>query len=401
MDKLPEEIVLRVADFLEPTVDYAMSDPPLDTRRLYALALTSRRHARILLPRIYRLPHLVSPEKAKYWAARYSSLVDPFRLARELPPQDVVRPTELVLDFPPIIRVGNGSRFKRTLEYRRYLLSGPPNIAPAIYHFDLFRNLTSLFVRNCRLDADFLPLLLTPGKPLRRNLVTLELIGCSRCDYISGSPEDPGLERALMFVFEALACLKDADYRCARFLDEGEKLWDLGEEHQNPRLHREAAAAHADFQRFSRLWYFDAGPFEMQGHPTCCPFSSIHSMGIPLVNEAMVWLILGTSSFPSLSELHLLPAGPELFFPFSTLQLLRYSITRVAPDDEAGFLYPPNMPLRDLDDLSDAYGDPHAFLPSYPWPPLSAAEQQKWPYGRYRGPQLEVLDLRGCVVEFA
>ncbi|GAA6011038.1 hypothetical protein JCM10207_005473 [Rhodosporidiobolus poonsookiae] len=387
MDKLPDKLILAVAELLGNNRGYHVGGPAPGQHALCALARTSKRFLHLVSPILYAGPRLFSRKAVSRWIRTYSSLVNPFKLARAKTARypDPLKPSSLFISFDE---------------------ESLPVLTSDFDHLGLFDNLTSLTVMDCSLDTNFLPTLLAPGEPLRDTLQNPTILG----GKLKDEEECPEFVNALCFIFEAVA-LSDVPGRSLR-VSSTEAL-DLGwlseedvagmQEDAEPEDDEDYSAlsfafifrAHHEWSFFTRVWR-DTGYAPPSDFPSFSHLASLRKLQLEITNPGLLYLIIYTSSFPSLRNLTLETNVITLYLSVNDVQTLRFAIT--GPSDEKhGTLEPPF--LWDDEDYSELNKRLHLDLkPGDCWPPLSVREQDAYPDLPYQGPRLEWLRLDNALL---
>ncbi|GAA6033489.1 hypothetical protein JCM8097_001421 [Rhodosporidiobolus ruineniae] len=315
MDRLPDETVLLIGDFLE---DERSSEHPKDAhdaqQGLAALARASKRYHALFDHLLYLYPALTSPKQGRRWVQTYTSLVNPFTLTR------------LGKAWPPRV-------FKpETLSYNASGSTSIPSL-PALDGLYLFANLHEVSFRGGLLSPDFLPLLLGPDRPTRQRIGALELSNCISFD-------ERGLDRTLAFLLDA-TLLEDWNGNLFRYDDPS--LWPNNwvdeyesdaEEEEREWFFEEGvyeyvrSMAWIDFSVFQKVYdsMVDLEPFFGNYH-TYSGFRSLTSLVLDITCAAQLYLLFYTHTFPSLRFLATTSGSSACIAP-TDLQAMRLSITR-------------------------------------------------------------------------
>ncbi|GAA6011085.1 hypothetical protein JCM10207_005490 [Rhodosporidiobolus poonsookiae] len=384
MDKLPDELVVAVAETLGNNRGYEADGPPPGQRALSALARTSKRFLHLVSPILYAGPRLHSRKAISRWIRAYSSLVDPFKLARAKTARYPVplKPTSLFIS----------SEEEQSL----------PTLTFDFERLGLFDNLTSLAVLDCSLDTNFLPTLLAPDERLRDILKSLTIDG----GELEVDKECPDFVQTLYFILEAVA-LSDDPLRSLRvcpeeafalgWLPEDDKLimQDATDDEQRVLQLAFTYRAHTQWTFFKQVWHgFGYAP--PTKFPCCSQFASLRKLELEITNPGLLYLIIYTSSFPCLRDLTLETNLILIWLTVNDVQTLRFAITGPS-EDKHGTLEPPF--LWDDEEYSELNERLHLDLkPGDCWPPLSVREQEAYPDLSYQGPRLEWLRLDNALL---
>ncbi|GAA6033541.1 hypothetical protein JCM8097_001445 [Rhodosporidiobolus ruineniae] len=330
METLPDETVLRIGDFLE---NERSSEHPKDAhdaqQGLAALARASKRYHNLFNHLLFLCPILTSTEQGRAWLKLYQSFVSPFNRAR------------LGSDWPP-----------KVFKPEKLLYSGPTSDSirtlSALEHLNLFSNLREIRFIGGTFANNFLPTVLAPGQPSRRNLRTLEISTCT-------DPDMHGFEAVLAFVLD-VTLLENWDGELFRYdhpdlpslaasrygidlEDENEaedsEWWMLDEVYDL--VHERAMD---DFSIFEKTYSSMSGtrPFFGEYPRTKHSFEALTSLKLEILRVEYLYLLLYTSSFPSLRSLVFTSESHAQITP-TDFQAMRLSITRI-PDQ------PPLYPRR-------------------------------------------------------
>ncbi|BGP20695.1 hypothetical protein JCM10213_001058 [Rhodosporidiobolus nylandii] len=378
MDKLPDEIVLRIAAYLEAHRRRSAEASSVQAG-FAALACTSRRYSRLLTSDLYTWPRFFDARQVERWVRTYAGVVTPFSRART--------------PWPPLVHKA------ATLRIHLGALQTLPRLDPVFLELFPLSNLASLTLSSCRLDSNFLPALVGPVAPLRYTIRRLKLHHCVEKD----PPSVSYFEVTLSFLLEAGMLLGEPlhdepfNFEELQVVDEAGEImdyaddpyaWDSAYDEQ-----RELAMERCDtvWEFFSQIWRpsytFEAWPVAQ--YPSCHPFSSLVYLALQIKHPWHLSLILCTSSFPSLRKL-ILTKLTDVEVQFELVQYMRCSITR-KPGIARGLLLPPMW-------NADAWATLSALAnlqlqAGQPLPPLSQAEMDEDVELPYRGPKLKLLDL--------
>ncbi|BGP16755.1 hypothetical protein JCM10213v2_004758 [Rhodosporidiobolus nylandii] len=423
MNKLPDELVLEVASYLDARRNSTERPPEPkkhrgywapDVRalrlaaqaRLAALARTNRRFYRLLVPVVLSSPLLASVEKADAWTRAYNEATNPFELARS---------GALELSYPRIRAVCTAWSTTGSWEPDSFLPAQPPSIDVPLA-LSIFSRLTSVNLDQVHITDSFLPALLGPGTCARRQLRTLTVR--------NSHPSPGGVGRTLSFLLDILPFV-EAFHESLDELGDAyqDYLWQGMDEARRRRKptrfelleeDKERAelvdCARGDFGLYCRLW-FDGWPDVLIrsepnafftppcGYPALSPWSSLVTLFLPLPEFHYLALVFFTSSFPSLRdltvELNEDPMYISRHFFLEILWVMRKSITR---RPTAGVILPPGVDAEMLDDIRELCDRP-ALGHDDPWPPVAPSELPKHDH-RYFGPQLDRLDLSRLDLEY-
>ncbi|BGP20719.1 hypothetical protein JCM10213_001037 [Rhodosporidiobolus nylandii] len=382
MDKLPDEIVLRVGEYLDIDRRPARKDSEAQ-RALACFARASRRYNILLNPLLYLHPRLSCPSGVTKWVRTYASLVDPFKRAaasKNWPPV-VFRPAKLFCRY-------DGA-------YRPL-----PHVKDVLNDLGVFSCLTSLVVHGCEPNSNFLPLLIGPGAPLRTSLRTFTLSKCLN------PRQSDGFNLCLAFLLQ-LGQLLDDPIECFYFeeleagqaddhnpIEEGSpEYWD--------RYFDLLDEASLDFDLFAKAW----SPDGWGGTPSfgdflgVDPFYALSTLRLQVYRSEQLYLIFYTSNFPSLSFLTLL-SGSDADVTPADIQTFRHSITPVpgrSPSSHGTFFPPTSWSMDDYDFLNSELL--RVFELGKPLPPLSQEEIDGYFCGPYDGPRLKKLDMREAAID--
>ncbi|GAA6033507.1 hypothetical protein JCM8097_001430 [Rhodosporidiobolus ruineniae] len=327
MDLLPDETVLRIGDFLDYERSSEHADDAHDAQQgLAALARASKRHHALFNHLLFLSPTLNNMEQGRAWLKLYQSFVSPFnraRLGRDWPPK-VFKPEKLFYDGPTSASI-------RTL--------------PALQHLNLFSNLREIRFVGGAFANNFLPTVLAPGQPARRNLLTLEISTCT-------DPDMHGFEAVLAFLLDA-TLLENCDGGLFRYdhpdlpslaasrygidLNDGK-----GEEDSEWWMFDEVfdlvhEQAMDDFSIFEKTYSSMSGtrPFFGDYPGTKHSFEALTSLNLEILRVEFLYLLLYTSSFPSLRSLAFTSESHAHITP-TDFQAMRLSITRLPDQPRLG-----------------------------------------------------------------
>ncbi|BGP20748.1 hypothetical protein JCM10213_001007 [Rhodosporidiobolus nylandii] len=386
MDKLPDEVVLRVAEHLD--VERHEADGcGASQQGLAGLVRASKHYNRLLTPLLFDRPLLASRKQAARLVATFSPLVNPWTRAAarggDWSPK-LVTVSELNISFPSLPLGRPTPTPARSL----------PRIPPALEDLGVFSCLTGLTLHRCRLDLNFLPFLLGPTKPLRASIKDLDISSC----LLEGQGEDFPYERSLDFLLQALHLVEDSlesvDFDALRPERTEHEEEDDEDEDDDDWVDAALDAVYdrgdTDFEFFCRFW---------TGEGDGCPpigswinysaFDALRILVLAITKQEQLYLIVYTSTFPCLRHLTL---ESRTFFSldFEDLQTLRRSIT-----DRRGVFHVPDIwDEEDLNFLRSQVGV--QVTADKVIPPLCA--QEVYPLGEYDGPRLDVLDTRLALI---
>ncbi|BGP20713.1 hypothetical protein JCM10213_001041 [Rhodosporidiobolus nylandii] len=391
MEKLPDEIVLRVAEHLDNDRRFDV-DVAASQKVLAGLARTSRRFCALVSPVLYRHPHLATAKQARRWAWTYTALVNPWSLSTTGPKPALLQPESLLFSFEDL-----NTRL-------RYLVQRPPlpSIRPAS-STDAFDRLTILSLINCDLAAPLLPDLLGPGRSLRSTLDCLSVEYTDTSGWQATDGVSVNLVLTLAFLLEIFIYV---DRRQLSSIDTfvNNQRWQSGEEGGDEMSPSDAEAAlfekaldsaSKDYDSFCSVyddheWHW---PEPTDAFERAFPFLTLTSLTIPSAGRLTFFLIFHTPSFPALKSLAFLPFD-EQYLDSDDLSTLRLAAL------PHGILCPPKVALP-----WPGLGGPVTPLPPWAddpnWPELSSTELEQYPRKPYKGPTLDLLDMSDVYVQLS
>ncbi|GAA5884271.1 hypothetical protein JCM6882_002204 [Rhodosporidiobolus microsporus] len=398
MDRLPDETVLLIAEFLRHDDDVQAGQ-----QSLAKLNRLSKRYHTITTTLLWTAPLFASPQQAERWGATYGRWATPFKLCElKQGKTSLLKPTKLSFHYPfPAL---NRDPNTGAVAHWTHVLPAPTS-RPGL-SANIFSSLSSLTFINC--DGDpLLSDLLGPGQPLRSTLQHLVI------------RHENTHRRVLQAYIGIRFCLEYLEYTDrelsthvlvyrgnrgdSRELHAPDDRWDYD---ARPANEAELRRAHHNLVVFSeihdvnletQLSSAEAVTIRAQP-PSSFPFFALQTLEIWLdQDETAFTLIFSTSSFPSLKRFA--PHGnlrvvdePQIIEWRATL---RYSITRATPSSSLshGVIHPPKQCLVNLHLFSSPATKRRDIPDKSYWTPLSPQERDGYAYGPYRGPELEVLDL--------
>ncbi|GAA5884165.1 hypothetical protein JCM6882_002162 [Rhodosporidiobolus microsporus] len=393
MDKLPVELLQRIAVHLEP------NEAKEGAHALSSLCRTSKHYYRALTPALYREVRLETRQQAAHWA----------RTCLARPPLCCLSGAERAWAEEIAVRslsfsaeVGAEiwkSSDKGTYGTRFLSFINVPDLRPGLVS-GAFAFLTSFSMREFNIHPHVLVELFGPFKRLRQQIVNLELFDLEHYGAPTFGPVN-------LFLFQALDYLDVDIFTSAVNLD-FEKLdinaatWGARLSHSFersvPRSKIRLAPATQDQLRLASIDYpsflaiHDEDAHQLARPPetlntmifaAVSPSPSFFSSLVRLVlhRDEMeeVYLMFYTPLFPKLKRLEIVDRGGTTWdFDEPLMLTFRRSITH----DPPGTIVPPSPESRLQDEAA-----------KFSWAPLSAEELAAYPFEPYRGPELEDLDL--------
>ncbi|GAA5822067.1 hypothetical protein JCM5353_006221 [Sporobolomyces roseus] len=390
MDRLPIELLRHIVDSL---VDFDIRTPTSQTA-LATLAQVNKTLNAIVIPRLYLHPVLTSKERALSWATFYSSKASISEHVQDWQAvRDVVVPHSLT--FSPICgRAPSPSPGLHPIDSIADILF-PPNSSISSSFF--FRNLTSFTVYPERLlDVNFTAALFGPTSYNRETIVDLSIrSGGSQWHLILFL-----LDAHRHFPSEPSEGGSDEETREGeengreRTLTSGSSFREEEDSNRTSSSIDDDDNDHGICSVFNRHSLLedetrDFLPYVLSSRSIpVTPFANLVNLSLSLFSNAELFLIFLTPLFPVLRTLKLDGQIWTTNHIEDDIAMFRYSIT-----ERQGRIYPPMVD----EDVQEEFSGVFDFES---WTPLTQREMKRYPWKPYDGPNLDVLDLTECEVQW-
>ncbi|GAA5884086.1 hypothetical protein JCM6882_002134 [Rhodosporidiobolus microsporus] len=385
MDKLPVELLQRIAGHLKSSIDVAT---------LSSLSKTCRTLHAVAEPLMHRDLWLTNTDRSRKWADTYLARITPWTVAskewkvriHEAGVRTISLRQDDEVDFLPVV----------------------PDLRPAIVS-GLFSFLTNFSIIHAWIHPQQLAQIVAPMSSFRTQLRSLVLYDCMNPPHYFSHPP------VMFFALEALEYL-DLEAHAGALDVDAEELaradyrWDPENAIQRiyPKCEfdfrtptrSELDEARHSYPAFLSLFILEAAAEDDFQHSLLAaevltqtparlaPWTALKTLVMQYAHEEEIYLIFHTTAFPSLTFLSFMNASDREFWcEGSDLYTFRRSITHEKP----GCIEVPRV-AHEID-AEPSYED--AF--EYNWTPLTPQELQKYPFEAYRGPSLDTLDFEAMV----